>query len=447
MNILIVGAGTIGSHIAEFLCADGHDVSLLDRDPRNLDEVGESLDVQTLVGNATDPAKLESAGIADCHLFLAMTNDDAINLIAAMTARQMGAARTVARVRAPWFLDYTGVPYQSALNIDLIISPGRLTAREIAKRIEQPDALALEEFARGRVQMRQIRLDESSPFAGQSLRNLSLPSGVLVATVTRDENSIIPQGEDVLQPDDRVALIGRSEALDQLDTQWQNGSNDIRNVVVFGGGMVGFYLAEMLSGRQYEVKIIERDHERCEWLTTYLPSTTIIHADATKLGLLKEERVGSADLLVACMGDDEENLMSSLLAKSLGLPKAFMVLRRPDYAPIVEQLGIDLALSPRLVTAQKILALVRRGKIRSVSLLEEGRVEILEFQALPDTPVVDKPLMEVRFPKGCLVGAIVHQGEVRVPHGTDTIRAGDVVVAFCLTAARDELEALFEGSS
>lgn len=447
MNILIVGAGTIGSHIAEFLSADGHDVSLIDYDAERLTEVGDSLDVQTLCGNATDPAVLEQAQIGECQLFLAMTNNDEANLIAAMTAKRLGAARAAARVRHPWFLDHAEVRYRSALDIDLLISPGRQTAHEIAKHIEHPDALALEEFARGRVQMRQIRLEPSSSYIGQTLRDLPLPAGVLVATVTRDDSTIIPKGEDTLLAGDRIALIGGPKALDQLDPQWHGDSPDIRHVVLFGGGMVGFYLAEILIARHYDVKIIERERERCEWLSARLSKATVIHGDATNLGLLKEERVGAADLLVATTGEDEDNLMSCLLAKSLGVPKAFMVLRRPDYAQIVERLGIDLALSPRIVTAQKILALVRRGNIRSVSLLEGGQVEILEFQALPDTPVVNRPLSEIRFPAGSLVGAVVHRRQVRVPHGTDVIRSGDVVVVFCLTTARDELEALFEGTA
>ncbi|KPL11706.1 hypothetical protein AMJ85_03295 [candidate division BRC1 bacterium SM23_51] len=447
MNILIVGAGNIGSHIAEFLSADGHDISVIDHDSARLTEVGDSLDVQTLRGNATDPAVLEQAQIEECQLFLAMTNCDEVNLIAAMTAKRLGAARTVARVGRPWFLHHAEVRYRSALDIDLIISPGRETAHEIAKHIEQPDALALEEFARGRVQMRQIRLEPPNPYIGQVLRDLSLPAGVLIATVTRDEATIIPKGEDMLRASDRIALVGRPEALDQLDLQWHNGAPGIRNVVLFGGGMVGFYLAETLISRRYDVKIIERERERCEWLSARLPEATVIHGDATNLGLLKEERVASADLLAATTGEDEDNLMSCLLAKSLGVPKAFMVLRRPDYAQIVERLGIDLALSPRIVTAQKILALVRRGNIRSVSLLEGGQVEILEFQALPDTPVVNRPLREIQFPAGSLIGAVVHRRQVRVPHGTDVIRSGDVVVAFCLTTARDELEALFEGTA
>jgi trk system potassium uptake protein TrkA len=446
MNILIVGAGTIGAHIAEFLSADGHDIRLIDQDAERLTEVSEFLDVQTLRGSASDPAALEQAEVADSQLFLAMTNDDEANLIAAMTAKRMGASRTVARVRNPWFLDHVHVPYRGALDIDLIISPGRLTAHEIAKRIEQPEALALEEFARGRVQMRQVRLEPSSRYVGQPLRDLSLPSGVLIAAVARNEETIIPKGENTLLAGDRIALIGVPVALDELDLRWPGETSGIRNVVVFGGGMVGFYLAELLLARRYSVKVIELDRERCEWLTAHLPDDAIvIHGDASNLGLLKEERVGSAELLVACTGDDESNLMSCLLAKTLGLPKAFMVLRRPDYTRVVEEVGIDLALSPRIVTAQKILALVRRGKIRSVSLLEEGRVEILEFQALPGTPVVDRPLSEIRFPTGSLIGAVVHHRQVRVPHGTDVIHPGDVVVAFCLTSARDELEALFEG--
>lgn len=447
MNILICGAGTIGLHIAEFLSADGHDVCLIDLDGRRLAEIGDTLDVQTLRGHATDPSVLAQAQIGECELFLAMTSHDEINLVAAMTAKRLGVGRTVARVQNPWFLDHDEVPYRSALDVDLIVSPGRLTAYEIAKHIEQPEALAFVEFARGRVQMRQFRLDDSGPYTGKPLRDLTLPSGVLIAAVTRSDTTMIPKGEDSLVAGDRVVLIGRTDALDALDIAWHGDKPGIQRIVLFGGGMVGFYLAQLLTDSPYDVKIIERDRERCEWLSTHLPDATIIHGDATAAGLLKEERVASADLMVASTGEDEDNLMSCLLAKSMGLPKAFMVLRRPDYAKIVEQMGVDLALSPRIVTAEKILALVRRGKIRSVSLLEGGRVEILEFQALPDTPVVNRPLSEIRFPAGSLVGAVVHHRQVRVPHGTDVIQSGDLVVTFCLTSARDDLEALFEGAA
>lgn len=447
MNILICGAGTIGLHIAEFLSADRHDIRLIDIDDTQLAEIGDSLDIQTLSGHATDPAVLAQAQIAECDLFLAMTNRDEVNLVAAMTAKRLGVGRTVARVKSPWFLDHEEVPYRSALGVDLIISPSRLTAYEVAKHIEQPEALAFVEFARGRVQMRQIRLEAASPYAGQPLRDLKLPPGVLIAAVMRDDSTMIPTGEDVLYTGDRIVLIGRSDVLDALDVSWRGAAPGIRSVVLFGGGMIGFYLAQILTAGRYDVKIIERRRARCEWLSTHLREATIIHGDATASGLLKEERVGSADLMVATTGEDEDNLMSCLLAKSLGLAKAFMILRRPDYARIIEKMGVDLALSPRIVTAEKVLALVRRGKIRSVSLLEGGRVEILEFQALPDTPVVNRSLKDIRFPQGSLVGAVVHHSQVRVPHGNDVIVPGDLVVTFCLTSARDDLEALFEGTA
>ncbi|MFP4382367.1 MAG: Trk system potassium transporter TrkA [Candidatus Sumerlaeia bacterium] len=443
-KIIILGAGTIGRYIAELLQREEVDVVLIDISRDAIEQVSESLDIQTVYGNGASPEVLERAGIRESQLLLALTNSCEVNMLAAFIAKQMGVSKTVVRTRAAWSMDTSKVDLRSSLNIDLLLNPELLTAIEMVKFLENPDALAMTHFARGRVQLRQFTLDSKSAFAGKALKDCDIPPGVLVVMRSRQNEVVIPQGNTVLEEGDKVSIVGLPNVLAEAQKLFHAPSEALRRVVIAGGGNSGRFLAQTMEERSFNIKLIEPDAERCEYLSERLQRATVIRGDATEMGFLKEERIGDADVFVGVMGDDEDNMMACLLAKDLGAKQTIARIQRPDYASLVQKMGIDMALSPRHVMANNVMTMISGGRIQSVSLMEEGKVEVIEFVAAVNTQVVDKPLAELDMPEGALISSIVRRNKVIVPGGHEVICPGDIVIVVGLCESMDEVERLFE---
>jgi trk system potassium uptake protein TrkA len=445
MNIIIVGAGTIGQSIAEVLLTLGEDVVVIDLQKEALERLEERLDVQTIRGDGCDPAVLKAARVEGSHVVMALTRDERSNLLAATVAKRLGAAKSIARVRSPHFLRPEGFDYREALGIDLVICPEVLTAAQIVKYLDNPDALALEFYAQGKVQLVKIELEADHPYCNKTPRELNLPGGVLVVLVTRGSGVLIPKGQTTFLAGDKITLLGKSGALNTMKPgRGRSPQGRFKNVTIAGGGRTGALLAAALEGKIPNVKLLEWNLDRCRELAAQLDKTTVLHGDATTRSFLTEERVGQADVFVAAMQTDEDNIMASLLARNLGAGKCVAIVKRPDYTPLlVENTKIDLALSPREVTAGRVLALMKRGLIQNISLLEDGRAEVIEFRAGPRSPLIGKPLKEIVFPDGCLVGMIGRGNTVRIGRGDDKILAGDTVIMLTLAEVSKEVEALF----
>ncbi|HUT25126.1 MAG TPA: Trk system potassium transporter TrkA [Sumerlaeia bacterium] len=443
-KVVIIGAGTMGRHIAGLLQAEDLDVVLIDRNRQALVEVAEMFDVQTLYGNGASPEVLERAGIREAQLLLAFTDSCEVNLLAAFFAKQMAPVRTVVRARSAWSLDTSRVNLRKCLDIDLLLNPEQLTAVEIVKFLDNPNALAINHYAQGKVQLRQFILDRKSPFCHSALIDCKMPPGVLVVTRSRDDEVVIPKGNHVLFPGDKLTIIGLPDRMAEAQRLFHAESEPVRNVTIAGGGNGGLFLAETLETRNFSVKLIDPDLDRCEYLSERLPRTTIIRGDVTRMGFLKEERIGSSDVFIAVAGDDEDNVMACLLAKELGVKQTVARINRPDYAFLVQKTGIDLAVSPRHVTADRVMTLVLGSRVERVSLMEEGKVQVIELRAEKGAPLVGKPLIEIGTPEGVLIAAIVRHGHVTVPRGEDQIRTGDTVIVVGLSEKVDEVEKQFQ---
>ncbi len=449
MRVIVVGAGTVGSNIASHLTREHHDVVMMDRDPGKLGELEDHLDVQTFMGDGCDPVALRTAiGGEETHLLLALTEQDNTNLIMAYAAKKMGVKRVVARVRSRFYLNTADVNFRDPLGIDLLLSPEILTALEIAKFIENPAALAMATLAQGRVQLRTVLLSPFSLYSTKSLRELELPFGVLVAIIRRGKEIFIPGGDDTLMAGDHVTLIGLPEMIDQIhpdfDTEQETKVHESRRVAIAGAGETGLFLAEQLEARKHRVYLIDNNRSRLEQVAENLNKAVMLHGDCTNIQFLREEGIDSMDYFVAATGDDESNVMSALLASELKVSKTACLIDRPDYVRVVEKVGIDVALSPRIVAANRIMTLVKQGKIRSVTLLEDGAVEVTEYQALSRSAIVGKALKDVKLPKGTLIGAVVHGHQVTIPRGNDQIRPGDIVITVAASGATEELSQLFQ---
>jgi trk system potassium uptake protein TrkA len=444
-KIITVGAGTVGSHISELLQKEQREVVIIDLSRERLERISNRMDVQTLVGHGADPRILKTAGVEEARLVLAMTNLDEVNLLAGFTAKKMGAAKAVVRSRSPWFLDSSLINFPLGLGIDLILNPEHLMALEIIRFLDDPDALVLAQFARGRVHVRSFILDADSRFVGCILRDCNLPSGVLVAVIARGPEVIIPKGDSKLMAGDKLTIVGNPDRLREVQRLFHAPTERTGFVTIAGGGDTGLFLAGILEKRGYGVKIIEADRDRCEHLSERLERAQVVYGDATDIGFMKEERVGESGVLVAVMGDDENNMMACLLAKELGVPQTVAKISRPDYASLVQKFGVSLALSPRHVMAEKVLALISLGRVHAISLLEEGRVEVEELVAEIGSPVAGKILAEISLPQGALIGAVVHLGETIIPRGQTKIESGDIVIVIGRSEVMDEVERKFRG--
>ncbi|MGF1572388.1 MAG: Trk system potassium transporter TrkA [Sumerlaeia bacterium] len=446
--IVVVGAGTVGSNIAQYLTRDDHEVIVIDRKAEKLRDLEDHLDVQTFIGDAADPSILKKIkGYGEISLLLAVTDHDATNLIIGYSAKAMGIPRVVARVRSPFFLDSTHVNFRDPLGIDLLISPEILTAQELAKFVENPAALATATLAQGRVEIRTVMLSPFSKFSDVYLRDLHLPPGVLLAVIRRGTEVFIPKGDDSLVAGDHITLIGLPEVLEHIhpefDTEQDTKSGSKLKVAIAGAGETGLFLAKQLEAQGHRVTLIDKDRARLEFVGESLHKTRLLYGDATQIQFLREEGIGDVDYFFSTTGDDEDNVMSALLARELKIRHTACIIDRPDYVRVVERVGIDIALSPRIIAANRVMTLVKQGKIRSVTLLEEGAVEINEYQALSKSMIVGKALKDVILPKGVLIGAIVCGNSVTIPRGNHIIRPRDIVIAVAEADMADTLDQLF----
>ena len=427
MNIVILGAGTVGTSIAELLCADHQNVCVVDSNRTALMRVEEQLDVQTVIGSACDTTTLFQAGIMACDLCLGVTNQDEVNLIGASLAKAMGARRAVSRIFNRAFLDHSTFDYQRHFAVDRLLSLEYLTSLELAKAIRMPGLFAIENFARGEIEVHELSVVNETKATGVPLKDLKLPSGIRIGLLSNSTGTFIPGAETRIEVGDRVTLLGESAGLEKVSRMFEDSRPSRLRVVIAGGGEIGYNLALMLEARRCSVILMEADAERCEYLAGKLKHTTVLHADATLQVEMEEARVGKSDAFVAATGHDEDNIVCGVEARELGAKQILSIVRRPDYANVLEKLGIDVAVSPREVMARQILGMVQTGPLIARSEIASGAAEIWEVEVLPDAPATRSPLRALGFRNG-LVAAIEREGFVRVPNADDQLKPGDNAV-------------------
>lgn len=444
MNIIVIGMGEVGKHIANVLSGEEHDVRIVDSNPDVLARVSGQLDAMSMLGQGAAPRTLKQLGVERCDLLIAVTSNDEINMLACHLAKELGARKTIARISGSEYLDGGVGFYYNLLGIDLVLSPQILAAMEITKLIRSLDAVLVENFADNRVEMLQLPIKESRAVVGVPLKDLRTPRNVLVAAILRNEEILVPSGNDSLQVDDEVFLIGRTEDIGKSEAMFgHKEATPYRKVVIVGGGDIGLGVATALEGSGHEVYLIEWNKQRCTELAEQLSDTVVINGDGTNLSLLQELGVQRADVFVTVSRRDEVNLMSALLAKELGVRKTIALVHRPDYTAIYEHLGVDATISPRRFAAAQILKYVRAGEVVSVSVLEGGKGEALEIVVPERAPIVGKPLREVNIPRGAVIGAMAGPHGVVVPTGDTVIHPGSTVIVFTTPAVRPEVEKFF----
>jgi trk system potassium uptake protein TrkA len=443
VRVAIVGAGKVGYTLAQHLAEENHEVVVIEEDETRRNVLQSSLDVMTILGNGASPRVLMNPDVQSADLMIAVTDSDEVNMVACMAAKQVGIKQTIARVRNIEYLGQQEADFQQKLGIDLTINPEYATAVEISRILMIPAAMEVEDFAGGKVRLLEVRLNQNSPFINKTLAKLNFPPNVLVAGILRNGVMIIPGGNDKFKARDNVFFIGEPSALKQLDSGYAETIRKIERVLIIGAGRIGRHLALALENNGFSVKVIDKDEERCQLMASMLKKGQVFCGEGTDLSLLEEEGAGEADAVICLTDDDKLNLLLALLAKDLGCKKAVVRVGRTEYIPLLEKVGIDVVVSPRLITAGAILSQVRRGKFVSISLLQGAKAQAMEVIVSDETTIKDKKLKQVNFPKDCIVGAVVRDGQVFVPNGDSILRKGDRAIVFALATAIRKVEDIF----
>jgi trk system potassium uptake protein TrkA len=449
VRVLIAGGGQVGALIARRLTREGNEVTILDPDPERCAELEETLDAKVVQGSASRLRTMRRAGIRDAQMLIAVTDTDEVNLLSCLIAQaEAPGAIKVARLRTHEVGEWRKVAAASGLRIDLLIHPERELAERVMRVIRLPGVSDVVDFADGRVKLFGMQVEPGSWLAGRTLQHIQeqgAPPDSLVAMIFRGPQVIIPHGAvDVREGDHLYTLATSANLQDVIRFMGLAGSRRLDRVFVVGGKQLGITCAELLERQGASVKLFERDARRSARIAEILDQTVVIRADGTDQAILEEENVQGVDAFLAFTNEDEVNIIASLLARRLGAHKVVALINRLNYLPMAQRLGVHTAVSPRLAAVDLILQFVRKGRVMSVTTFREEEAEAIELVATERSPYVGRKLKELRFPRGSIVGAIVHpDGEVSVPRGEVEIRPGDRVIFFALEGAVPELESAF----
>ncbi len=444
MRVIIIGAGEVGYHLARFLSRERDvEVVVVDTDSQKLRRISEEMDIATIEGEGGSPEVLREAGADDADILLAVTNSDETNMIACLVAKALfNVKRKIARIRNREY--YTNQKLLSPENLDInpAINPEYESAKAILRLIDVPFAYDVEEFENGQIKVLGLKVEEDSIITGRSLREFreKTKENLLIGIIQREDRAIIPRGDDRVKMGDIIYLPVHKDDVERVGAFLTKGPKVVRKLMIVGGGRIGFTVASELQGRDITVKLIEKDPERCKYISKRLKNIIVLQGDGSDRGLLEEENIRDMDLFVALSNNEELNIMSSLLAKRLGVKKVITLVNRTDYITLANNLGIEVVISPRLITASRILRYVRRGDILSLTAIAEDMAEIIEAKVAGGSRFVGRPLKDVGLPRDALVGAIVRGMEVIIPGGEDAVRPEDRLIIFTLREAIKAVE-------
>jgi len=436
MKIVILGAGQVGGSVAESLVSEHNDITVVDLEPQRLRTLQERLDLRTVLGSGAHPSVLTEAGIEDADLLVAVTQSDETNLVACrIAARMFNVPRRIARVRAPDYLANDRVLGEDGFDVDLPICPEQILTDYIVKLVEFPEALQVLDFAGGKVSLVAVRAFSGGPLVGQPLKHLRrhMPGiDARIVAIFRGDRSIVPDGETVIEAGDEVFCLAAAEHIREVMRELRRMDRPVKRVMVAGGGNIGLRLALALEDR-YSVRVIEHNKRRCELLAARLGEALVLNGDTTDEELLENENIAEMDLFVAVTNDDENNIMSSLLAKRMGARRVVSLINRRSYVDLLQSGQIDIAISPAQATIGTLLAHVRRGDVVAVHSLRRGAAEALEAVVHGDREsckLTDRRVDEIELPPGTTIGAVVRGDEVIMAHHDTVIRAEDHVIVF-----------------
>ena len=451
MKIVIIGLGTIGKTILKKLSHQGHDLTIIDDDKDKIEALIEKYDVSAVVGNGACLAIQREAGVRDADLAIVLTNSDELNVFACLVAKKIGVKNTIARVRNP---DYRKqiMEMKDELGISMIVNPEQDTATEIFNLINLPSIAQVEHFAKGRVLLVEIVAETGCALIGETLISIGkkLKTKVLICAVQRGQSVTIPTGNFVIEEGDRIHLTSDAKSLRDFLAEINLIKSPLKNIMIVGGGKIGYYLAHELSKKKYKIKLIESNRATAEELADSLPRVTVIRGNGAQHDLLLEEGIEAMDAFVALTDIDEENMIVSMFANKMKVKKTITQIKSDDLYGILDELGINNNVSPKDIVANRIISYIRalankRGSnVLTLYRLVNDQVEALEFLAKKKERIYNKPLKDLKIKENCLVACIIRESEVIIPNGNDHIELGDNVIVVTTHKNFDDLTDILE---
>jgi len=448
MKILIIGAGAVGFSIAKQLSTEGHDISVVDENPRLIRKITEKLDVSVTSGNGTSPSVLEAAGVQDAHMVLAVTTSDEVNIVVCILASKYGNGKKtkIARIRNSEFTGNKSIFKHNGFCVDHMINPEQIIVESIIKILETPGATFAVDFPIGDVVLRGFHVPEDAPLVGlkfSELEEIEYTDSFLIVYIQRGDEMITPSHSTTILPDDNIFVLISKVGLPYFLPMVNRRADEVEKVIIYKASRTGMQLAEKLENSPIAVTIIEPEKDKAEMAAASLRNAVVLHGDATEIDVLKDAAVEITDIFIALSENEQTNLLTSLLAKKNGAKKTIVLTNEPELVHIINQVDVDVVVNPRLVTAGAILQHVRRGQILSIAKLGDSEVEAIEIIAESSSEIVKKPLSKIKFPKKSILGAIVRDGTMHLPKGIDDIHPGESVVVFALPDAIERVQALF----
>jgi len=429
MKIVIIGIGKIGFALASSLSYEGHDITVIDNHPKVIEKVENALDVLPINGNAFSTSTLLEAGCDKADLVITVTDRDEINMLCCLTAKKLGTKRTAARIRDPQYAREL-LLIKDDLGLDMVINPEEASADEIVRLLTLPGAIKIENFAKGRVRMMELIVKKEMPIAGVQLKSIAklynIP--ILIGAVIRNEKLIIPNGDFRIEASDAIYVIGKTAHIYSFSKALDPSPTKVRNIMIVGGGKIAYYLARLLEQMHIKVKIIEKNETLCHALAESLPQSLIINGDGTDSLLLHSEQINTVDGFISLTGSDEENIISSLLAKQSAAKLVITKISKTHCKEITDVLGLDIIIKPQEIITNQILKFVRGQSIETLHRILGNEGEIIELVVSNDDPIIGVPLSKLHLVPDLLIATIVRKNAVVIPTGHDTIEAGDRVL-------------------
>lgn len=432
MYIIVIGAGEVGFNVAARLSREFKDIVVIDKDADKLERVSEILDVRTIYGSGSSMMVLRKAEIERADILIAATDSDEVNMVSCLVAGiQSRVPKKIARIKDPEYATNSRLMGPDRLGIDLVINTNREVADTIGRVLDLPGAKDVVDLSQGRLRLASFIASPESFVAGKRLEDIrsEFPSlQIIVAAILRGERALIPKGGDKIEPHDIVYVLGTPNAVLEFFLKAVTEKlSSAKRAIIYGGNTLGLFVAKELEGKGLYLSIVEPDEQRCELLASELERATVIKGDLTSADLMREEGVERTDAFISLTGEDERNILLSLLAKRMGSRRVLALANRMQYMSLAYASGVDVVISPSLIAINKILQYVRRGRVASVVSLPEGQAEIIEVEALETSDLTSSKLRDLRLPKGILVGAVTRGDQVFIPTGDTRIEPGDKV--------------------
>jgi trk system potassium uptake protein TrkA len=450
MNIVMIGLGTTGRTILKNLSGEEYTVTIIDEDKDKIENLIEKYDVFGVAGNGACMEIQMEAGVEEADLVIILTESDEQNILACLVAKKLGAKNTIARVRNPEYRRQI-VLMKDELGISMIVNPERETASEIFNLIRLPSVAQVEHFAKGRVLLVEIIAEKTSTLIGETLTSLGnrLNSRVLICAVQRGEQVLIPSGDFKIEEGDRIHFTTEQKFFGEFLSEVHLVKTPLKNIMIVGGGRIGFYLADELSKKKYRVKLIENNRMDADELAEALPKVTVVCGNGMQHDLLLEEGIEAMDAFIALTDIDEENMVVSMFANKIGVKKTITQIKSDELYGMLDQLGIANNVSPQNIVADSIISYIRAlsnkkgSSVLTLYRLVNNRVEALEFSAKSHEKFYDKPLRELKIKENCLIACIIRNTEIIIPDGGSQIKAGDNVVVVTTQKNFDDLADVF----